>query len=1028
MTTDGTTKAVQIIDLKADVSHGFPKVDIDFEKPFFTEIEPYYTNKKPTQHFGIIHKYSLSQLLERLNTFQSTGKKDEAPAILKGIYNGGTSGMYCDVPAGFLFFDIDVKDTEKKKENVHLKCKLKNANAFEAVRKFALLTWRSNSGLGIAGLLYVPQLAEIGRDKTKEHSTIGKAIIAHLTKELKRKNIVISFDNAQSTFRQIRYLAGQTEKCNFNSSPAIFEYQITETPRVYANGVNAYANKDYRPVIGSIAEQYNQKNSIKDVLFQCGFEHVKDNRYKHQRTGSSTSGFVDENKNVFVNFSGSFAKIGDYSPARLVCYCLYNYDWQAFRKALREQGYEDREPTPEAVKNAQRALSKSTVSRDKQIFAECNPLQNLPFVEKLKFVNDNCKNENEKPFFYQYIKLKNLSIKNEPVLKIDGYVSEVFNDILNYADQYQKVIVKAETGTGKTYSVISEFPKLRPDHRCLIIAPLTVIVDQTKREHGIVGLTGQSGINDHREAKTAKMIIATQEQAVKHLKDGNGFDCIFVDEMHNFLTANDYKEILPELTYLLKDKKVIGLTATPNAVFSKIGYKLLSVEKRNQKRTKLIQRSSNFPAYKIILEHQKNVTKKSIYRLNSKKTLLDVKAELIENHGFSEMDFFVIYSDKHIKQSQRFKGMIYNQQFPQDAKIILTTAIIDEGLNIYDKQKAFSDVVFIDSDYTPRPESLKQFFARFRNDDSDRLNYHYRKFKKDQDIINWNWEWDYNKRLKNLVEDVEGIEDFNSYNDLANDGKFYYPDHSVNKYALGYSVTEQFFERLTIAEANEYLKQNYNLDIQVDAIEFESNVSSDRQKRSTDIKNATLYKRWVIEDNRDAIKKIVRNHTSKKKLKNDIQKTDLFSVDTPSTLEDDVRFYLSDFERLISETEKIKNLTDREPESLLFDGNKLRNKQKYNRFVQRIENITVIDNPQTQTDHKNRLKMLNFIKDAIELREFQNPDLWKLWSKQKVSNTKGFKNYTLLDLIVDNLPVSMEITQDSNTKIYSIGELREKKF
>lgn len=1017
MIKDGTTNAVQIIDYNVEVKHSFSKVNIDFEKPYFSEIETYYSDKKPNSHFGILHRYSLNQLLERLKTFQSSTSKDNAPAILKGIYNGGTSGMYCDIPAGFLFFDVDVKDNE----NAHLKCKLKNANAFEQIQKYALLTWRSNSGFGIAGVLYVPQLADVGNKDSKLHLLIGNAITQHLTTELKKQNVTISFDSAQSKFRQIRFLAKQSEQRTFNPNPATFEYKITETPRVYENGVKAYRNKDFRPVNGSIEDQYNQRNNIKDVLLQCGFDNVNGNRYKHPRTTSTTTGEADEVLNVFFNYSGSFSSIKGFSPFRLVCFCLYNNDREAFIKSLKEQCYNDIKPTKEAVKNAKNALNISTPSRAEQIYLACYDLQELPFSEKLDFINENCKNESEKPLFYQYLRLKNLSIKYDAILKIDKYVSEAFSDILTYADQHQKVIVKAETGTGKTYSVITEFFKLRPDKRCLIIAPLTVIVDQTKREHKIIGLTGQSTPSEHKEAKTAKMVFATQEQGIKHLKDGNQFDYIVVDEMHNLLNANSYKrETLAELTFLLRDSKVIGLTATPNAVFSNIGYKLLSVEKNEQKRTKVIQRASNQPAYKIILEKQKTVKGKSIYRFNSKKVLRDAKAELIENYGYTENDFFVIYSEKHIKLSQNFKGMIYKQQFPENAKIILTTSIIDEGLNIY--QNDFTDVVFIDDSYTPRPECLKQFLARFRNEDPNRLNYHYRKFKKDQKANRWTWQWDYKKRLKNLVDNVEGIEDFNSYNDLANDGNFYYRDHTVNKYYLGYSVTEQFFDNLTIAEANEYLRQNYNLDIEVDNKEFESNISTDRQKQSNDKKHAVIYKRWMLDNDSEAIKKLVRQYTSKKKLKNEIQKADLFSEPTPSNLADDVRYYLTDFERLISETEKIKLLTEIAPDDLLFDGDKLRSKQKYNRLVLTLANRQVIDNPQTSYDHKNRLKLLNFINGAIELREFQMPDLWKLWQKQRISSIRGYKSFYLIDLLVDNLPDNLKIVEISKPRSYKIIE------
>ncbi|TXE10502.1 DEAD/DEAH box helicase [Gelidibacter salicanalis] len=1013
MTTDGTTKAVQIIDLSVDVKHSFSKFNIDFDKPYFSEVEPYYTDKRPNGHFGILQIHSLNQKLDRLNGYKSNGKKDNAPAFLKGIYNGGTSGVNCVIPAGFLFFDIDVKDNE----NAHLKCGLKNAQAFEIIKKYSLLIWRSNSGLGIAGLLYVPQLKDVDHSNSKLHLNIGKAITDALANELKTQNIIVSFDEAQSKFRQIRFLAEQKEQRSFNPLPALFEYSITETPRIYHNGVKAYRNADFSPIDGSIEHQYNQRNKIQDVLRDCHFENVNGNRWKHPRTTSGNSGFVDEVKNIFLNFSGSFSGKGGFSPFRLACYYLHNDNKQVFEKTLTAQGYKVIEPTKEAVKTAEMALSKRTKRSDKDIFSICDNLQNLPYCEKLDFINKNCKSEAERPLFFEYLKIKSLLISYDKTIKIEKYVSEAFSEILKYTDQHKKVIVRAETGTGKTFSVITEFTKQRPDHRCLIIAPLTVIVDQTKKEHNITGLTGQSRPLEHMEALTANIVIATQEQAIKHLSNGNTFDYIVIDEMHNFLTANSYKrELLAELTFLIKDKKVIGLTATPNEVFKNIGYRLLSVEKHAQKRTKVIQRSSNLPAFRIILEHEKTVKQKTVYRLNSKSTLEDIKAELIAN-GLNESDIFLIYSEKHIKDSRRFKGMVNDQQFPADAKVILTTAIIDEGLNIY--QNDFSDVVFIDDQFTPRTESLKQFYARFRNDDENRINYHYRKFKKDQTVNKWNWQWNYNKRLKNLIDEVNGMDDFNSFNDLANDSDFYYKDHTVNKYYLGFSVTEQFFERLTVSENNEYLRLNYNLDIEVDNIEFESSISTDRTKVSNNKKHGIIYKRWIIEDEKEAIKKIVKKHTSKPKLKRSIQTDSFFIVDDENPLTKDVCFYLSDFERLILETEKLNLLTEQPADEILFEDEKLRNKQTYNRWIQRLENQSLMVSPKTKYDYKNRQKVLNFVNEAIKLKHFQMRDLLKIWQKQRVSSVRGYKNFYLLDLLEDNIDDSLKIIENKKDKTFS---------
>jgi hypothetical protein len=69
---------------------------IDIDTPFFSEINIYYTPLRPTKEGGIINYLSLNGLRDRLNNFKRLNgfKKDDNPAILKGIFSGGTSGAF----------------------------------------------------------------------------------------------------------------------------------------------------------------------------------------------------------------------------------------------------------------------------------------------------------------------------------------------------------------------------------------------------------------------------------------------------------------------------------------------------------------------------------------------------------------------------------------------------------------------------------------------------------------------------------------------------------------------------------------------------------------------------------------------------------------------------------------------------------------------------------------------------------------------------------------------------------------------
>src|SRR5699024_1155614 len=108
---------------------------------YFTLLDNIYKPKKT-------ENLSLWDLKQRLNDYDKHTKKANSEALLKGLYNGGTSGVHNSKTAPFLFFDIDVKDNEKQKENAHLFNVEANKRTFEELKKVAVLVWRSNSGNG----------------------------------------------------------------------------------------------------------------------------------------------------------------------------------------------------------------------------------------------------------------------------------------------------------------------------------------------------------------------------------------------------------------------------------------------------------------------------------------------------------------------------------------------------------------------------------------------------------------------------------------------------------------------------------------------------------------------------------------------------------------------------------------------------------------------------------------------------------------------------------------------------------------
>jgi hypothetical protein len=1015
------SQVVQQTELKVNVSYKTERGNLQLNEPLFSEVEKFYSDKKPKENNGILRYHTLNSLLQRLNTLQTGGDKEKNVSILKGIYKGGTAGKYCELSAPFLFFDIDVK-TKGKKENAHLSDPVLNTRVFSELEKISIFTFRSNSGLGISGLLYVPKLAGLSYLDNRLHLKIGRAVL-NAVNNILTKDCKVKFDEAQNKFRQIRFLAEQKHPVKINLNPLRFDIDVIETPVITKSKIKAYRFENYQSVKGSIEQQFNEMNDIKSVLIGCGFTELQNNRFKHPRTSSNSSGLVDVQKNIYVNFSTSFNQYKTvFTPYQIQLTEKYCNNENAFFSDLRKAGYKTIEPNEKDVKTAENALKTiSKTERDKQIFRACYHLRNLPIEKKHQFIKNNCKNDDELPLFYEYLKLKNTKITFDKTLQIDNYVSESLNAVLDYSDKHKKVIVKAETGTGKTTAFLKHFKELRPHKRCLIIAPLTAIVNQTASEYKeIIGLTGKSAPETHRKAFSSVIVVSTIEQAVKHLKNGNLFEYLIIDEVHNLIIANGYKlKAIKELTELMEksNSQIIGLTGTPIEIFKLINFKLINIEKRKQKPVKIIKRNDNRAPYKIIMQHLSKISGKAIFRVNSKATLKSIYKDLTKR--FSKKEVVLLYSAEHIKNSTLFSELTQQRRFKDEVKIILTTSIIDEGLSI--EQIGFSDVVFIETQYNPNPEPAKQFFARFRNKDDNRKNYYYYRKTDKKKIENWSYKYDFIECKNTLEAESEILKDLTenstkatTYNDLANDSKYFNSDFSVNNFVLAYDVHKRYFQQFNEIEYCNYLSENFNISIIQDEQQKDLiDQSEHTEKRKKDKELITEY--W--HNYYDEVVDVVYNSTTKKEVKSILKPEIQCSNDELAVFVID---NISDFEYLFKTENRLLTLAVENPNGILFEylNQKPKARQKVNAELKVIETIKLIENPKTPTDQRNRDKILNFINELKKLKAFTLNDVRKLFKRQKITNASSYQTYVLKEIVNHFL----NIKYDTKLNFYEVKE------
>ena len=188
-----------------------PTVNTETNAGFFSEISLFYSEQK-RQGKPVLAYHSIQSLADKLNSLPPGLDKDKGPAILKGFFEDGTAGKYCKKPAGYLFFDIDAKDNKAWAYD-----KATNAHVFEILQKHSLLTWRSYSGNGIAGLIACKAIERFTNEASNFHNQLAQKVYEHLAKiVLASTGQKINFDPAQGKFRQVRFLAPQKKREKVN--------------------------------------------------------------------------------------------------------------------------------------------------------------------------------------------------------------------------------------------------------------------------------------------------------------------------------------------------------------------------------------------------------------------------------------------------------------------------------------------------------------------------------------------------------------------------------------------------------------------------------------------------------------------------------------------------------------------------------------------------------------------------------------------------------------------------------------------
>jgi hypothetical protein len=985
---------------------------VDYNEKVLTKINRWWSDENPGNdpYFGVIEYLSINEAVTLLNELEGNLKKDEVPAFLKGLYKGGTGGAFLYKGAAYLPWDVDIKNTAEKKENLPLLDGKNNSDVFDFLKGISVFAARSNSGIGMFGYVRVEGIENLLVGEKKLHHEIGKAVTTKMSEMcFEATGILVDFDPAQSVFRVIRNFPPQENKVVINKRHLNFKVTVTKEEIVTSLGVPAltYAGS-YSGHPGTIRYKFNTQNKIEDILPKYGFTHVNGNRWIHFSSTSDSTGQVNDN-NTFWSYSSTFGE-GLYSPFDLVKKAE-GLSYNELIRRCKQEGYEDTPIEPSEIDLAVEKLHFG-YSAPPSVFGVCDPLKRLPERDKYEMLDRLNIRKEVLLLVCTYLEVVPLDTPYDHKLEIENYLGDSFKEIEEIISREQMVLISAGTGIGKTTAVV-DFLLNRTGERGIFLAPLQVIVEQVSEENNLPALIGNSSPSLHSEAKNAPLIVATYEQAIKYLADDNQhFDYIVIDEIHNLALSQSYKEEVLRLLYQLIKKtnaKVIGLSGTVSNGLAMLGFTIINVVKKDQKMTLVKRRTANRSGHNTAINHIREFKgKRCIIRLNNTNDLDSIKAQLVEEGLFKSDEILILKSSKQIKESKDFRELVEKGRIDKKFKIVLTTSLIDEGLSIRDAY--FDHIVFIEcNSFTPRPEPIAQNFARVRNPGPDVEYFLYTKTNSKGEYYD---EVDsFNSALALLEENKPESRGPYKKHILSN-SDYYLIDKSINKPRLAYDISQNAFGKFSPFMLDRYLR-NYNLNVVFDDSFTEINSDSAFKKAFDKSRLQALYHVWTNEWPTIAF---VINSSS--------QDPDLRCDDNYEPIEYNeecagfVYNNISIFEKYFKMQIELRSLGVI-PDRYIVKDNRLATIKQLNNDIFALETKAVIENPRSKEDYKAKEKLEAAISYLIDIGTCTKEEVLSAFDDGMVINKPS------VDVAVKVLKEYADVTYNKRAKRYRVKKKKK---
>jgi hypothetical protein len=300
-------------------------------------------------------------------------------------------------------------------------------------------------------------------------------------------------------------------------------------------------------------------------------------------------------------------------------------------------------------------------------------------------------------------------ILDNKTISVNKYIIEAYNEVKDFIDNNNKVLMKAPTGAGKsTFAIqyIKEYQTLYPEKYIVIACDTIALANQISIQNNIPVLSSEVNNNTVKVANTSGIYISTYDS----LKKFTQIDLLIVDEAHQLVTAESYRHKALELLYnWMCNTKTVCITATPDYLYPLLNeYEVLNIEVKDRvKNNYLILSGKN--KTKIgnkVISYIKSFPlkgKKAVVYINSIDKLEYIKAIINKELPQYKVELF-----KSGCNSKALRAIQDTSLIPNDVDIVLTTSILQNGVNIQN-----NDIAYVFTTELERTAFI-QFEARFR--------------------------------------------------------------------------------------------------------------------------------------------------------------------------------------------------------------------------------------------------------------------------------------------------------------------------